>query len=315
LYALVHIHDQNIVHKDLKPKNILLQSTSTDGTAVQPIIADFGISKVSDSSGQTDNIGTIEFQSFNKLQLQESPSGWHDDVWSLGCCFALIAVFLNCTAEECDDFWKRTMCLEIKTARKGVFDRDETRTLLNGLLENGSGVGLPNQLLIHRKELKALIDDMLLRDLDKRPRAKVALEQVMELDHQLRAMEIVSSVNGLHVWMWRGNGKSVDGHMVTKILQFPKVLEILPIHEILRLGSKIFTSKRKTKPHFWQLGVCQSSQAESIFETPPIPIENMVNTSPWSTSRPFYEALLEATNPMNLFQSYKSDIQVGIILS
>ncbi|CAK6984292.1 serine/threonine-protein kinase Nek1-like, partial [Scomber scombrus] len=77
--ALKHIHDRNIIHRDIKPQNIFL---TKDGT-VQ--LGDFGVARVLNSTGElaTTGIGTELYLSpeicENKLYDNKS------DIWALGC--------------------------------------------------------------------------------------------------------------------------------------------------------------------------------------------------------------------------------------
>jgi NIMA (never in mitosis gene a)-related kinase len=76
--ALKHVHDQNILHRDLKSQNIFL----TQQGVVK--LGDFGIAKVLDSSGDQarTQIGTPYYLS--PEICENKPYGSKSDVWSLG---------------------------------------------------------------------------------------------------------------------------------------------------------------------------------------------------------------------------------------
>ncbi|XP_053185733.1 serine/threonine-protein kinase Nek1-like [Scomber japonicus] len=76
--ALKHIHDRNILHRDIKPQNIFLK----DGT-IQ--LGDFGIARVLNSTGEvvTTQIGTSLYLS--PEICEHKPYNSKSDIWALGC--------------------------------------------------------------------------------------------------------------------------------------------------------------------------------------------------------------------------------------
>ncbi len=76
--ALKHVHDQNILHRDLKSQNIFL----TNKGIVK--LGDFGIAKVLDTSGDQarTQIGTPFYLSPEICESE--PYGRSSDIWSLG---------------------------------------------------------------------------------------------------------------------------------------------------------------------------------------------------------------------------------------
>lgn len=79
LAALEHAHQNNIIHRDVKPHNILVTS---DGRVK---VTDFGIARATSTSALTETgtiIGTVNY--FSPEQAKGNPVGVQSDVYSLG---------------------------------------------------------------------------------------------------------------------------------------------------------------------------------------------------------------------------------------
>lgn len=76
--GLQHAHDERVIHRDIKPKNIMVRKK--DGLAK---IVDFGIARVGDKSEtQSGLIGTVEYMS--PEQLRGEKLDWRTDIFSVG---------------------------------------------------------------------------------------------------------------------------------------------------------------------------------------------------------------------------------------
>ncbi|MEU8546188.1 serine/threonine-protein kinase [Streptomyces roseoverticillatus] len=81
--ALIALHGKNVVHRDIKPQNILLPLTG-------PLVIDFGISHASDRTTTSLTLGTIDYTSPEQALGQRSTKA--SDVFSLGATLFHLAV-------------------------------------------------------------------------------------------------------------------------------------------------------------------------------------------------------------------------------
>lgn len=77
--ALSFIHEKNVAHRDLKPKNIFLIRNSFKQNQISLKIGDFGLSKEKTNSNFKSQVGTFHYQSPEIMRNQ--PYSFETDVW------------------------------------------------------------------------------------------------------------------------------------------------------------------------------------------------------------------------------------------
>jgi hypothetical protein len=115
--AIAFIHERNVKHMDIKPKNILVRRTN--GGLNKVYIADFGIARSYKNAADAETDSPVSFTrtyAAPEVVLQDR-RGFSADIFSLGCVFVeMMATLRSLSKDACDE---RQALLQLRQTNSG----------------------------------------------------------------------------------------------------------------------------------------------------------------------------------------------------
>jgi serine/threonine protein kinase len=182
--GLVCLHSHGITHNDLKPHNILLAPTySAPMGNIRAVITDFNISQ-HEGHDYDPHVGSREFMA-PELQvplgaterLRRVPTA-QSDMWALGCCLALILVYLHSGKDKMNWFWGKVREPDNPRQDRGLHIALNRQTMDN-ILDSEPLEKDYEPLRFFIEKLRVIVDTILHKQ--QRPEASKALEDVKTL--------------------------------------------------------------------------------------------------------------------------------------
>lgn len=126
--ALAYAHAQGVLHRDVKPQNVLVLPTSY-------VLADFGIARMVDA-GRTASLERFSYRHASPQVLDGLTPTPADDVWSLGSTlFTLLDGRAPFAADDPDEDTALAYLRKVRTGERRRFTRDDVPPALVALLE------------------------------------------------------------------------------------------------------------------------------------------------------------------------------------
>jgi serine/threonine protein kinase len=180
------LHSHGIIHNDLKPHNILLAPTySAPKGNIRPVITDFNISQ-REGHDHGQHVGSREFMAPElqvplgaTKQLRRVPTA-QSDMWSLGCCLALILVYLHSGKDKMNWFWGKVREPDDPRQDRGLHNA-LNRQIMDNILDSEPLKKDHDPLRFFIEKLRVIVDKILHQQQPEASKASKALEDVKTL--------------------------------------------------------------------------------------------------------------------------------------
>lgn len=179
------LHSHGITHNDLKPHNILLVPTyGLPKGNIRAIITDFNIGQ-REGHDHSQHVGSREFMApelqvpLEVTKLSRIVPTAQSDMWSLGCCLALILVYLHSGKDKMNRFWGKVREPDNPCQDRGLHNA-LNRQIMDEILDSEplKKDQDPEQVRFFIEILRVIVDKILHKQ---RPEASKALEDMKTL--------------------------------------------------------------------------------------------------------------------------------------